>query len=526
MRRALETYWADVRPYLEACGSVSEALEKLSDLIAAENAPSRGACELFQRLPAPAFIKTSRFRYESVNAAFRAVFGAVADGIEGKTDFEAFGQKIGSRLWRQDLEAMDEDAPTSCEERLPVGSEGIEQECVFLLMRSRLEGVGGGAPGLLGLAVDLRGANRIDPDAAPTDATLDAMVDAVALVDARATIRFANQAFLQLTQYPAGEAAGLDARALDPQPKDREFYRDMRRALARRRAWRGSRLCRRRDGGVFWSDLTIAPIVVEDASPMLYLLALRDVTAHRNLVDALQRSALLKSEFTAAVSHELRTPLTAIKEAVDLVAQRIAGPVNQHQEEFLTLARRNIDRLNRIIADTLDLSRLENSSVNATPTLTDLNQLVGDVALRLTPSAERAGFRVETRCAPDLPPVWIDPRHIDRALQNVIENALRHATPGPLRVTTGAARGRVRAEVSDCGPGIDENQSLSIFEPYVQLSVGPGRKVGGAGIGLSISKRLVEANDGEIGVESQPGSGSTFYLDFPALDEASEGDSE
>ena len=476
--------------------------------------------ETFLRLPAPASLKSSRFRYLAVNPAFEMTFGRSAGLVSGRTDFEIFGQEIGSQLWLQDFDALSGGMIHATEQRLPTS----DKQRLFLLLRATIGGED--SRRLLSLAVDLRQANRVDPDRITPESALNALSDAVAVVNSEGVLQFVNEAFSKLTRYPIGEAVGLDARLLDAAPDDVDFEREIRRVRAGRQPWRGSRLCRRRDGGLFWSEVTISPITSEESESMAYVIALRDITAYRNLVDVLQRTSLLKSEFTAAVSHELRTPLTALKESVDVVAQQIAGPLNDCQREFLSIAGRNVDRLQRIITDTLDLSRLESGSVAATPRLTDLNAVVGDVLVRMRPLVERAGFRLEAKLDPSLAPVWVDPRHLDRAMQSILDNVVRHATPGPVSVSTRTVRDRVQAAIADSGPGIDADAHQSIFEPYVQLSVGPGRKVGGAGIGLSISKRLIEANRGRIWVESEPGAGSTFYLEFPPLDEASQGDPE
>ncbi len=210
------------------------------------------------------------------------------------------------------------------------------------------------------------------------------------------------------------------------------------------------------------------------------------------------------------VSHELRTPLTAIKEAVDVVADGTAGEVNKTQADFLTLAKRNVDRLHRLINDTLDFSKLERGEFNIEFGPRDLNALVAETVAQQRLAAGKQGLRLELALDGRLPPVRMDPDRISQVLTNLIGNAIRYGESGWIEVVTTRSGDEVVVRIQDTGPGIPEDKLNNIFDAFVQLSTGPGRRSGGTGLGLAICKKIIELHGGRIWVESEVGEGSAF----------------
>jgi signal transduction histidine kinase len=273
---------------------------------------------------------------------------------------------------------------------------------------------------------------------------------------------------------------------------------------------------KKQDGSLFEADLSIAPLRDDSGADIAYVAVARDITERQRMVDTLQRAVMVKSEFTSMVSHELRTPLTAIKEAIDIVEDQTAGPVNEHQKNFLTLAKRNVDRLHRLINDTLDFSKLERGEFRLRPEWHDLNALAGEVVQQQALPAEKRGLAV--RFAPDerLQRAWLDADRISQVLVNLVGNAIRYCDSGSVRVATRRREHDVLVEVEDTGPGIPGESLKNIFDAFVQLSTGPQRRTGGTGLGLAISKKIVELHGGQIWAESELGRGSKFLFTLAA----------
>jgi signal transduction histidine kinase len=225
----------------------------------------------------------------------------------------------------------------------------------------------------------------------------------------------------------------------------------------------------------------------------------------------------LKSEFIAAASHELRTPLTSLQMGIHLLLEGIADTVDERQQEILLVCREDAERLDRLMRQLLDLSRLE-SGEGAAPVRTAVrpSQLVREAADSLRLQIEAQAIHLEADAPPDLPAVLADRDQIERVLVNLMTNAGR-ATPAGGTITVSAARrgGDVAFSVTDTGSGVPRDYLARIFEPFVQV---PHAPVGGSGLGLTISRRIVENHGGQLTVLSEAGRGSTFTFTVPIGD--------
>lgn len=237
---------------------------------------------------------------------------------------------------------------------------------------------------------------------------------------------------------------------------------------------------------------------------------LEDVTRLRQL-------DRLKDDFISVASHELRTPLTSLQMALQLLMEGSAGVLTAPQERLLRMATIDADRLDRLTKDLLDLTRLEAGT--AVPNRRPIQAVdIVELALRaLRPLIEAKRVTLEVHVTPSLPLVSGDLEQLSRVVSNLVGNALRH-TPAGGRVEVAAAEtaaqgaAMLQFTVSDSGEGIPPAYLEQIFERFVQV---PGTSAGGAGLGLPIARRIVEAHGGAIGVDSLPGQGTQFHLVLP-----------
>ena len=222
---------------------------------------------------------------------------------------------------------------------------------------------------------------------------------------------------------------------------------------------------------------------------------------------ALRRSDNLKTALLRAVSHDLRSPLTAIRAA----AGGIGSPTidDEQRQELAEVIASETDRLSRLIADLLDLSRLESGTAEAHPEPCSVEEVVEAAAS----SASLRGANIDIQLPPDLPAVRADPAQIERVVSNLLENAVRYSTNGePVAVRADATGERLHLRVTDRGPGIRADQLERIFEPFYRADDATGH---GSGLGLAIAKGFVEGNGGRLWARSLPGQGSTFTIDLP-----------
>jgi signal transduction histidine kinase/DNA-binding response OmpR family regulator len=224
----------------------------------------------------------------------------------------------------------------------------------------------------------------------------------------------------------------------------------------------------------------------------------------------------MKSEFVAVVSHELRTPLTAIKGTLELLADPRYFPVESRQGELFSICQANTDRLEALVNDILDLSKLESSRLSSHLVETSLATLVRGAVLNLGNLAGRKGLRIITEIADDLPVIRADEMRIVQVLSNLFSNAMKFSSAGmEITVAVVPDSGGARVEIRDRGIGIAPEDLPKLFSRFHQLNASSTRTAGGTGLGLVISKGIVEEHGGWIRAESNLGEGSVFSFWLP-----------
>ncbi|MBI3249491.1 MAG: HAMP domain-containing protein [Deltaproteobacteria bacterium] len=230
-------------------------------------------------------------------------------------------------------------------------------------------------------------------------------------------------------------------------------------------------------------------------------------------VTRLRRFDELKNDLVATVAHEFRTPLTSLRMAIHLCLEQVVGPVTEKQADLLHAAREDCERLQIMVDDLLDLSRIESGRIKLQPRPTSLAELAHSVIAEHRSLAEEHGVQVSMVAPMVEHNVFADPERIALVLTNLLGNAIRH-TPagGQVAIHTRLVNRQVRCEVVDTGEGIPVEYRERIFDKFFRA---PASSSGGAGLGLSIAKEIVQGHEGEIGVESEVGRGSTFWFTLP-----------
>jgi signal transduction histidine kinase len=254
--------------------------------------------------------------------------------------------------------------------------------------------------------------------------------------------------------------------------------------------------------------------------------------------DELKQLDQLKSTFLATVSHELRTPLTSIIGYTEMLESGAAGALSDGQAEFLKTIRGKADQLLGLISSLLDLGRLEAKSLELHNEAVDPRALLSDVGSTIVPNANRRNVALDIKVAEGTPKIWGDPVRLQQIVLNLADNALKFTHEGG-EVILGAEPGELDAEgpeglgaalfaasrpavvltVRDSGMGIPEESLSRIFDAFYQIDAGTTRAHGGAGLGLSIVKQLVDGHDGTIEVTSALGEGTIFTVKLPAADD-------
>jgi signal transduction histidine kinase len=222
-----------------------------------------------------------------------------------------------------------------------------------------------------------------------------------------------------------------------------------------------------------------------------------------------------KADLVNMVSHDLRIPLTAIREGIDIVLVGEAGKVNDEQKEFLALAKRNVERLTRLITDFLDYQKIEADRQQFNIQENDINELMKDVHKTMEPVARQKGLEFRIDLEEGLPKTGFDYDGITRVVTNLVSNALKFTAAGSICLRTRKDENTIVVAVSDTGCGISKDDLGNLFKKYGQVKSVKVKDIEGTGLGLAISKLIVEHHRGKIWAESQPGKGSTFFFYLP-----------
>jgi len=220
----------------------------------------------------------------------------------------------------------------------------------------------------------------------------------------------------------------------------------------------------------------------------------------------------LKSEFIATASHELRTPLTSVQMGVHLLLEGALGELTDQQNEVLQACRQDCERLDKLMRDLLDLSRIEGGESQPQLATISAKDLIATAVKELRPQVEAKGLELKLDVPSELPRVSVDQSQVERVIGNLVSNALRHTRQGEIKISAEQRDSHVAVSVSDTGSGIPTEYLPHIFDKFVQV---PDAPTGGAGLGLTISKSIIEAHGGNISVQSQTGCGTTFTFTLP-----------
>ena len=252
--------------------------------------------------------------------------------------------------------------------------------------------------------------------------------------------------------------------------------------------------------------LRTTPMRDEDGRLLGAVTLLEDIT-HLREIDR------LKSEFIATASHELRTPLTSVQMSVHLLLEGAAGTLALKQQELLQACKEDCERLERLMRDLLDLSRIEAGKSAPQLAPVRVSDLVSASTEGLRPQVEAKGLSFVSDVPAQLPFVFADRGQIERVITNLVSNAVRHTDRGgEIRLSAVQRQGHVAISVKDTGHGIPPEYLAHIFEKFVRVPDAPS---GDAGLGLAISKRIVEAHGGKIVVQSEIGRGTVFTFTLP-----------
>ena len=414
----------------------------------------------------------------------------------------------------------------TCVHRLPSGDMAYLDICLTPLKDEK-----GQIIGLIHIARDVTDRKRLEDELKKHTQTLEALVeertralqtselmfrrlfesaqDGILIMDAEhGNIIDVNPYLLQLFEATRGDLQGRpfhEARLFFENPVLRAIPDELREAIT---VFHDSVVVTTQGGREISIEVRASWYFVENRRIIQW--HLRDITERKKIEK-------IKSEFVSMVSHELRTPLSAIKEGVEIVADGTQGKLSRSQKECLDIALSNIRRLNRLIGDILDISKIQSNLLTVRVAPCDVAEAVDHVYHLAKIEIEKSGLVLVTDIEKDLPRVIADRDRLIQVLTNLLNNAVKFTREkSRINLTCRRVGAEIEFAVRDEGPGIPEEELSRLFGRFVQLDSTLVRRVGGTGLGLYISKNLVDAMGGHIWAESRAaGEGAVFKFTLP-----------
>jgi PAS domain S-box-containing protein len=344
----------------------------------------------------------------------------------------------------------------------------------------------------------------------------------VMITDLDGRIEYVNPKFTALTGYLPDEAIGQSPRMLQSGDTPKGVYEEMWERLATDGLWTGEIKDRCKDGQVFWASVSISRVTNNEGIPTNYVASHEDITerklAERSIKiakDEAEAASKAKSEMLANMSHELRTPLNAIIGFSDMMLSGTLGPVeNKKHEEYLADINESALHLLLLINDILDVSAIEAGKIELREKETSVSDII-DASLRLVmPRARDNGVQVHVELSEPLPVLVVDPLRMKQAFLNILSNAVKFTSEGG-QITVSTARsedGGFTISVQDNGIGMTPQEIAIAMEPFGQVDGGLNRRFEGTGLGLPLTKGLIELHGGQLVVESEKGVGTRVCL--------------
>lgn len=338
----------------------------------------------------------------------------------------------------------------------------------------------------------------------------ESAANSLVITDEEGVIEWVNPAFTVITGYSAEEVVGHNPRLLKSGRHDEVFYKNLWDTINSGMVWQGEIVNRRKDGTMYVEDMTITP-VRNDAGGISHFIAVKQDITERKRVEK------IKNEFISIVSHELRTPLTSIRGSLGLMAGGVAGDLSPQAKRLTDIAMRNSERLIRLVNDILDVEKINAGKMIFAMQPQDAVTLVEHVLEVNRAYGEQydVEFVLENRLDSEAR-IYVDSDRFEQVMTNLLSNAAKFSPPGStVVISMDRHDGSIRIAVTDRGPGIPEEFRDKIFDAFVQADSSDSRTKGGTGLGLTITRTIVERLGGEIGFITASGEGTTFYVNLP-----------
>ncbi|PKP52624.1 MAG: hypothetical protein CVT92_07785 [Bacteroidetes bacterium HGW-Bacteroidetes-1] len=493
---------------------------------------------LLENLPQKIFFKNSDLIFVSCNENFAKELHVHPSEIEGKSDYDFFSKEIADKYRKDDADFLAEGKLFESEMQIHRDGKTFWTQIIKVPVKDE----NGYVVGVQGIFWDITKRKEIEielkkhrlhleemvkertSDLLNANQRLKAIFDAtnvgIVVLKDRIVLQ-CNSKLEEIFGYAPDEMFGKPTRVWYNDEADYAIGGSANERVRLGETHQREQKLKKKNGETFFARLTGSAIDPNDPSKGM-VAVIEDVTIEREKEASLKKALetaesadQLKSAFLATMSHELRTPLNSIIGFTGMLLQELPGPLNDEQKKQLKMTQKSGRHLLSLINDVLDLSKIEAGQLKLSTDKFQISDVIENVIELSIPFAISRNLSLFATIEPDLPVILSDQFRIQQVIINLVNNALKFTERGSINVKAFFDKSYVVVNVVDTGPGIEAEQIKTLFRPFIQIDSGVARKHDGTGLGLSISKKLMTMLGGTIGVNSEPGKGSTFFIKIP-----------
>jgi len=478
---------------------------------------------LIDNLPFAIYVKDNEARKLVANAADMKIMNCASESdFIGKTDMEIFHNDYERGGYDEDVRVLKTGRAMQNKEDSYFDTEGNLHWRV--ISKFPLFDDDGKITGLVGIGHDITDQRKANETILKLSKGIEQGSSSIIITDIKGNIEYINPIFLEITGYSKEEVLGKNPRLLKSGEMPAENYKELWKTISSGGVWRGELHNRKKNGELFWEWVTITSIKNEKGEIINYIAIKENIDLRKqmeaDLIAAKEKAEendRLKSAFLANMSHEIRTPLNCIIGFADLLSNPELEFDQEQSLEYAQLITASGNNLLVIINDIMDISKIEAGQVKVNKSNFVAQHLVYDVWRELDYRALEKGLKLSI--SSEIPKrnitIESDESKLRQVLINFIGNAIKFTEKGTIEIGLKANNESLFFYVKDTGIGIPKEYHENIFERFRQIEDSATRKYGGNGLGLAISKSLIEMLGGTIGMQSELGKGSTFYFYLP-----------
>jgi len=473
---------------------------------------------LIDNLPDRIYVKDMQGRKTLSNTADMHASGAKSmQEIIGRTDFDVYSPELANKFWADDKFVLETETPTLNREEPGLGKDG--NRVWVMTSKMPVKDQSGQVMGLVGIGRDITEKKNIELEIKRQKQFYETLISnspvAIVVLDNEERISSCNPAFESLFGYNSQEIINtpLDSLITTEETKDeakqytQKVMRETVHALGKRR---------RKDGSLVDVEIFGVPVLV-DGEKVGALAIYHDISEIVRAQQEAEQANRSKSEFLANMSHEIRTPMNGV---IGMLELALDTKLTNDQQDYLQTSLKSAEALLTLLNDILDFSKIEAGKLELENINFSLRNLIEDVGYTLAKRAQDKGLELVCLVHPDIAHVLHgDAGRLRQILTNLVGNAIKFTHQGEIVIRAEAideteTHAKIHFSVQDTGIGIPKERLAAVFDRFTQADGSTTRKYGGSGLGLTISKQLVEAMHGTIGVKSESGVGSDFWFDI------------